>query len=272
MSSVQTDPDHGDDFLHGGGYRRASEDRMNEQAEVARELTATMRGVPPEQVPARLCAACPRLLPVSGASISVVSGGDVRITLCATDNVAAELAELQYTLGEGPCLQAGALAAPVFAPDLLGGPDPQRWPMFARQAVQKGVEAVFSMPLGTATTALGTLDLYSTKTGALSAAKVRTALMIADAVTLVVLGMNHDQPVGPDETARWLETAEAGHEEVHQAVGMVMVQLDLSAEDALARIRARAFALGRTATEIARDIIDRRIAFHDSDSGLGTGD
>jgi AmiR/NasT family two-component response regulator len=55
----------------------------------------------------------------------------------------------------------------------------------------------------------------------------------------------------------WLEGAESDREEIHQATGMIMAQLGVSAEEALLRLRARAFAQGRTSSDVARAIIDR---------------
>ncbi len=46
------------------------------------------------------------LLPVNGASIVVRSGPDNTQLVHATDDVVAQLDELQFTLGEGPCLDA----------------------------------------------------------------------------------------------------------------------------------------------------------------------
>ncbi len=43
--------------------------------------------------------------------------------------------------------------------------------------------------------------------------------------------------------------------EVHQAQGMLMVDLGVNAEEAMARLRAHASANGRTLGDVARDIV-----------------
>lgn len=246
----------GDDGAQRGD---AHEKAVAEQRWVADELAGCVRGASPHNVPARLCEVCLRLLPVSGVSLSVTGDGSgMRATLCASDEVAAQLAEIQYTLGEGPCVQAGDLRAPVFAADLTDGPDSRRWPLFAAQAVQAGARAVFSVPLGGVVRALGTLDLYRETVGSLTPREVRIALLAADAITLAVTAL-HRRSEDAEGVVAWLEGAEADREEVYQAAGMIMVQLGVDADEALARLRARAFAQGRTATDVARDIVNRTL-------------
>ncbi|MFJ6087811.1 GAF and ANTAR domain-containing protein [Streptomyces sp. NPDC092369] len=235
-----------------------------ERARIAHELIAGVREMPPSEVPDALCRACVSLLPfVSGLSISVMAGDvNLGVVLCASDGVAARLAEIQYTLGEGPCREALRLRAPVFASDLTRAPDTRRWPLFATQAARAGAGAAFSLPLGGAGSTLGTLDLYKDTPGPPSDDHVRTALLVADAVTLAVIALDHASP-GPEGVVTWLTGAEADHEEVYHATGMIMVQLGVSAEEALLRLRARAFAQGRSAAEVARAVVDRSLDLRD---------
>jgi AmiR/NasT family two-component response regulator len=60
-----------------------------------------------------------------------------------------------------------------------------------------------------------------------------------------------------------LEPAGTDRLVVHQATGMVSVQLDVTAADALATLRARAFQTGRSIQQIAVDVVDRRLSFRD---------
>jgi hypothetical protein len=113
----------------------------------------------------------------------------LRAMWCASDSTAARLAEAQYTLGEGPCQSALALVTPVLAADLTQGTDVRRWPVFAQQALQLGVRAVFSRPLGARAQAIGTLDLYRATGGGLSERHLRFALMVRDAITFAVLNL-----------------------------------------------------------------------------------
>jgi hypothetical protein len=236
-----------------------------EQCRVADTLAEALRGVPPEDAPATMCRLCLRLLPITGVSVSLQGAGTGTDTLlCASDSVAAQLAEIQYTLGEGPCLQARTLQAPVFASDLLDAQQVRRWPVFAAQAVRAGAKAVFSVPLGSSVRTLGTMDMYRREAGPLSDSDLHVALLAADAVNAGIAAVNSGAR-RPEEVVAWLKGAETDREEVHQATGMIMVQLAVTPEEALARLRARAFAQGRTASELARDIVNRTSDIGDHD-------
>jgi len=251
----------------------AEDDRLR----IVEDLSAVAAEVDVQQVPEALCRACVRLLPVSGASVSISASQMLRAMWCASDGTAARLAEAQYTLGEGPCQSATALAAPVLAADLTQGPDSRRWPVFAQQALQLGVRAAFSLPLGAGAPAIGTLDLYRATSGGMSESELRIALIVRDAIFFAVL--NLQSVTGPRPggeaygVASWVAAAEADHTEVHQAIGMVMVQLDVDPEQALDRMRGRAFAQDRTVSEVASDVVARRFRFRqEADSGSNPHD
>ncbi|MEW2624229.1 GAF and ANTAR domain-containing protein [Streptomyces sp. NPDC048106] len=239
-------------------------------------LAAAARGAAePRRVPGVLCEACVRLLPVTGASVSISGGKGVRVIWCASDRSAVRLAELQYTVGDGPCQTALDQGTPVLAADLTQGRDARRWPIFAHEAVELGTRAVFSLPLGAGGAVIGTLDLYNDTAGALAEPDLRTALWVRDAVTRALMRVQSAEARGgpgdgsQDEAPSWVTASEADHTEVHQAVGMVMVQLEVGPEHALDRLRARAYADGRTVSHVARDVLARRLRFRPDTNGEG---
>jgi hypothetical protein len=244
-----------DDYPGGGEDAERETDR--ERARIAHELVAGARGLPPSELPDALCRICATLLPVaSGLSVSVLGdGSDTGVVLCASDGVAARLAEIQYVLGEGPCREAVREQNPVFAPDLAGPRDSGRWPLFSVQAADAGARAVFSLPLTGAGSALGTLDLYRETPGSLPGGQLRTALLVAEAVTVSVIALEHAS-TGLEGVGSWRTGAEADREQVHEATGMIMMRLGVGAEEALLRLRARAFAQDRTSAEVARAVMD----------------
>ncbi|MEU9190893.1 GAF and ANTAR domain-containing protein [Streptomyces sp. NPDC048484] len=256
----------------GGGNElpnRVQPSDSEDHRRVAEAFTSLTASSEVRRAPELLCRACVDLLPVSGASISISGSSTVRALWCASDDTAARLAEAQYTLGDGPCQSALVQAAPVLAPDLTEGPDARRWPVFAHQAVDLGVRAVFSLPLSTGALTLGTLDLYRDTAGRLSSQDLRIALLVRDAVTFAVLSLEaaSDGFEEADESgvASWVDAAQADHVEVHQAVGMVMVQLGVDPEQALDRLRAHAFSQGCTVTEVAQEVLARTLRFQSAD-------
>ncbi|MGW3117853.1 GAF and ANTAR domain-containing protein [Streptomyces sp. NPDC001107] len=219
-------------------------------AEVVRDAT-------PGETPARLCAAAEKLLPVVGASVSLRSSG-MSIRLAASNSMASYLAEVQATLGDGPWLYAYQTGTPVLACDLRAGRDMRRWPLFARQAMAVGVQAMYSMPLGSDDgLTVGTLDLYRDTPGVLTEDELRRAQLVAAVMTLALTTLPREETGSGGEEA-WLGGLATEHDEVYQAIGMVMAQLGIDADEASARLRARAFAQGRTALEVAHDVVSNR--------------
>lgn len=107
----------------------------------------------------RLCTEAAGLLSMRGAGISLMVDGELRGTAGASDPGAVVVQELQFQLGEGPCLDAWASMEPVLEPD-LNAPARVRWPAFGTAGVQSGIRAVFAFPLGIGAIRIGVLVLY----------------------------------------------------------------------------------------------------------------
>jgi len=132
-----------------------------------------------------------------------------------------------------------------------------RWPTFAAAVVERSeVGALFAVPFQWGTVNLGVLDLYRTTPGSLSAAQLRDVMSAADMAALMFLGVRTDPGNG-----EWLDQSVYGRAEIHQATGMVLVQLGVSATDALARMRAYAFVEQRLLSDVAHDVVSRRLRF-----------
>ncbi|WP_214402962.1 GAF and ANTAR domain-containing protein [Pseudonocardia lacus] len=233
---------------------------MGELGPVTTELLGVVRdGTDDKALAARICQACVRGLGVDGAALSLLTATEARQTLWATDPVAERLEELQFTLNEGACMEAARTGAPVLVPDLHHCTRTTRWPLFAAAVgEQTAVAALFALPLQWGAINLGVLDLYRAVPGALSEAERLDALAAADTAALMLL----DQRTDPDNRfGGWLDHALGSRAEIHQATGMVLVQLAVSAEDALARMRAHAFVHQRLLIEVARDVVARRLVF-----------
>jgi len=205
---------------------------------------------------ARLCAACPRILGVNGAGIMLMSGDIPRGSLGTTDEVSRLIEDLQYTLGEGPCVDACQQDQAVAEPD-LARPVTRRWPAFTPPVLRAGARAVFAFPLRIGTVRLGVLDSYRDRPGPLSGEQHADALVVAGVAARWVLEAQAGAP--PGTVAGELEAGADFHFAVHNAAGMVSVQQDISVTDALIRLRAYAFTHDRPLTEVAQDVVDRKL-------------
>lgn len=222
-----------------------------------------------QTVARRICQACIDVLGVDGAAISLLTASVSRETLWASDATAQRLEDLQFGLNEGACMEAATSGRPVLVADVLDSGHTARWPVFAAAvAEQTLVGALFALPLTWGAVNLGVLDLYRAAPGALSRPQLRDALAAADTAALVLLGRRTD-PGGPS-IDRAGPVGEGGHRlglevgnraEIHQATGMVLAQLDISATDALARMRGYAFVHQRLLVDVAHDVVARALVF-----------
>ena len=194
-----------------------------------------------------------------GASVSLSGAGDVLSPVWATDSTARALEERQLTLGEGPCLEAAASRRPVLVEDLrIPAVGRSAWPAFVGDITNLGIRALFAFPLQMGVIVLGTLELYRREAGGLSHQELGSALNTADLLAGVLLGLGVS-PAADDVVPHHRLV-------VHQAAGMLTVQLDVSIEDAMVRLRGRAFSQGRSINEVAADVVSGRLRFEEEAS------
>lgn len=208
---------------------------------------------------ANLCSRFVESLPVTGASISVFDEAGNQSTICASDDTAARLEELQFELGEGPHWEALHTGRPVLVPDLHSG-KLSGWPIFSDAVLQTGAGAVFALPLTMGAVTIGVVDLYCSTPGDLSANSLSTALNLAGSVALPAARMAI-RSADREETPATVGTAPELRRDVHQATGMILVQMSVSATEAFLLLKAHAFSSGRTVHDVAQDVVARRLDF-----------
>lgn len=218
-----------------------------------------------ELIGTRLCLACLDVLGVSGAGILLVDADGGSTSFGTSDAAPVDVVEdLQFTLGEGPGLDAHASGHPVLEPD-LARPTIARWAAFSPAAMREGVLAVFSFPLQADTTRLGALDLSSARPGALSSQQRRDAVAMTGVITRTLLAAQSE--VRGDGLASELADSRTLRFEVHQAAGMLSEQLDIRAADALVLLRAHAYAAECPIDMLARDIVTRKLRLDEHPAG-----
>ena len=214
----------------------------------------------PGELLQRLCRFAVDEMTLSGCALILMSGAESESAslLAGAGRHASTITGLQMELGEGPCLQAHASGIPVFMPDLTAE-NANRWPTFAAAALAVGVHAEFSLPLTVGPGGIGTLDLCRDRPGMLSDEHLADALVTADIARDAVLY----QPYAPGDPGMTELLATVGTDRIviHQATGMIAAQLDDTVANALARLRAAAFASGRSMYDIAQDVVERRVRF-----------
>jgi hypothetical protein len=208
-----------------------------------------------------LCEACVVLLDIDAAAISLVFDGAASGTLGSSGEPARIYDELQFTLGEGPCLESVALKSPILVAD-LADPADTRWPIYGPALLSHQIRGVFAMPVLVAGEHIGALDLFRAKPGHLEGDRLTGAIAAAELAGIPLLDLLDDDlqaAVSDPRSNAWAELHALSRAEVSQATGMLVAQLSVEPAEALVRLRAHAYATGRSSTDVARDILDRRI-------------
>jgi len=225
------------------------------------QLLAAIDGRRGTEAADRLCEACVVLFDVDAAAISLVFDGANSGTLGSSGEPARTYDELQFLVGEGPCLDSVTLRAPVLVIDLADR-DEGRWPVYGPAMLDLQIRGVFAMPVVVAGEYVGALDLFRIEPGQLDGEQFSGAVVAAELAGAPLLdlldGDLHAAASDPLSNA-WSDLNSLSRAEVSQATGMLVAQLDIEPAEALVRLRAHAYATGRTSTDVARDILDRRL-------------
>jgi len=211
----------------------------------------------------RVCRAAVDSLGLSAAVVSLIApSADGRVgseAIAASWGPGARTVEgLQLNLGEGPSRDAYVRRRPVLVSDLEQ--DLVWWPGYVPAALTAGIASAFAFPLSVGAVRLGVLTLYGAAARSLVEDDLADSLLLCEFATQLLL----DQPVDElhDDTVL-IEQLEF-RDTVYQAQGMTMVALDVSLAEALARMRARAFAAGQDLTELATDILSGETTLSDA--------
>jgi GAF domain len=204
----------------------------------------------------RLCEVAAEVTCMTGAGVMLLAQDHPQASLCTTDTVSAQIESIQYSLGEGPCVDAHRTGTAVAEPD-LAAPVIARWTAFTPRALASGARAVFGYPVRIGTVRIGALNLYRDRPGPLDDDQHADALVMADVTARAILAAQAEAPRGA--LAADLEADSDQWAIVHQAAGMVSEQLDVSVADALVRLRVHSFRTDRLVTDVARDIVERRL-------------
>ena len=222
---------------------------------VLRILMALARGAV-RSADAQLCRVCTDLVGVAGAGITLVGGahsGPISVS-----RGFATLEDAQYRTGAGPCQDALRLGTPVHA-TRLDDIAAQRWPLFVDVARRNGIAAAFAYPLASGTAQVGVLTLYELTEGELSVTQHEDCLSFAEVVSETVLSLR--AAAAPGQAGEGLEVAYRA--EIHQASGIIAVQLQVHPDEALIRLRRHAFATDEPLAAIATQVINGQLRLPD---------
>jgi hypothetical protein len=236
---------------------------FGEAAEILRSVNAERGNA---SMPLQLCEAARSAVPVTGVGLGLMTQAGHAGMVAATNGPAITMERLQFTLGEGPCLDASRSGRPVLKPDIAAVPV-STWPGFLTGLSGSGVQAIFAFPLRVGGIRIGVLDFYRDRVGPLTNDELKTALTYSDAATLLLLRLQALSSAGelhPSLQEPWEHRAV-----VHQATGMISAQAGASIADAFRLLAAGALAAERPIGGLARDVVERRLRVDDDPDGTG---
>jgi hypothetical protein len=227
---------------------------MDERASLLSHLTRVAAGAAQGPLALRLCLALDQILGMDGSSLAVGYETGTRTIHAATDERAAQVEDLQDVLREGPGLDAHRLGRPVVveAADLT-----DRWPLLGQALAQaRRLSCLLAVPVRPDDEILGVITMRGpvSSVQSLDLAQVQ---FLADAIGVAVLGgLEHAEPADSLWSVR---------DKVNQATGMVVAQLGIPPGDALAVLRAHAFADDASLDAIAAAVLARELVFSSPD-------
>jgi hypothetical protein len=208
-----------------------------------------------------LCEACVTLFGIDAAAISLVFAGAASGTLGSSGAAARAYDELQFTFGEGPCLDSVSTRAPVLIAD-LAKPSNDQWPAYGPAMLDYRIRGIFAIPVVVAGEYVGALDLFRILPGELPRDQLASAVVaaeLASAPLLDVMDSDLQAAVNDPKSNAWADFNVLSRTEVSQATGVLIAQLEIEPAVALVRLRAHAYATNRRVTDVARDILSRRL-------------
>ena len=130
------------------------------------------------------------LFGMDAAAISLVFAGAASGTLGSSGAAGRAYDELQFTFGEGPCLDSVARRAPVLVADLANGND-GRWPAYGPAMLDYKIHGIFAIPVVVAGEFVGALDLFRAKPGELHVDDLAGAVVAAELAGMPLLDLMH---------------------------------------------------------------------------------
>jgi len=227
---------------------------MNDEA---RRFLAVLQGVESPTL-TTLCQRTLDLLPADGVSIALMTGTDHQGLAGSSGPLASARQDLEFTLGQGPGVDAFEQGSSVVVEDL--SLTDGRWPLFSPAALELGICAVWALPMKVGEIRLGVLYLYGDEPGSIGAEHLERALTVTELITQIVIGL---QSQVSSEAIAFALVESDYRAVVYQATGMISVQLGCSVDEALVRLRGHAFVAERPVDEIAEQVVDGSVRFHE---------
>ena len=168
-------------------------------------------------------------------------------TVAASSDIARQADELQYDLGEGPCLEAAITGEPRLSNHLETSED---WPRWGPKAAQTGVHALLGIQLSTTDEVLGALNLYAGTANAFTRDDIDVAEVYATHATNALTAAR---------MSSGLRTALHTRHMIGVAQGILMQLYQLSMEQSFELLRRYSSHTNTKLGDVAEYVVQHRV-------------
>jgi transcriptional regulator with GAF, ATPase, and Fis domain len=189
------------------------------------------------------------MLPDTSGALRVVASSEERMRVL-------ELFEIQSA--QGPCLDAFGSGRAVQA---SAAESRRRWPVFALRASEAGFNVMCAVPLRARTDTIGALNIFRGNDEPFSDAELEIARAMAQVATIALI-----QERAIRERSLLVEQLQAALRSrvvIEQAKGMLAEHLSTTVDEAFQLLNKYARDRNRKLTDLARDVVDRKLS-HDA--------
>lgn len=215
------------------------------------------------EIATRVVHHCADLAEAESVGLLVTDGdGDLRL-LAATSEEANVVEGFQVVDGDGPCVEAFRTGERVVAP--TSRDIEERWPGFGRVARREGIRSVFAQPLRLRGAVIGSLNVFRSSEGELDADTRRRIGLLADLATVALAQAERARDSAA--TVRQLQGALDSRVVIEQAKGVVIAVTGADVDQAFAELRAYARTSRRRLSDVAQDVVERRLTVESMRAG-----
>ena len=188
-----------------------------------------------------------------GAGLTLLQKGRAD-TLVFTAEFVRDVDDVQYGIGEGPCITAAATGVTVRSGSL--GTDPM-WPRFGPQVSALGVHSALSLPLIGSDGVLGAMNIYAHARDAFDdrAAELGELYAVPAAISV----QNAQVLAQALELAGQLETAMVTRSVIDHAMGILMGRTGCTPAEAFVKLKTLSQNENRKLPDVAQRLLDEAV-------------
>ena len=234
------------------GQRSAEDHDLQEGLAGLSRLAANRLGL--EDLLTRVATFAVKAIPgADGAGLTLLEAGRPD-TIVATATFVGEIDDIQYGLGQGPCITAAREGQTVMSGSL--GSDP-RWRKFGGRVGQLGVHSVLSLPLATPDGVVGAMNVYAHAKHVFDERAAELGEIFAAPAAIAV--QNAQVLAKARRLATQLQAALETRGVIDRAVGIMMSRTGSTEQEALDRLRSLSQHEHHKLAVVARHIIDEAV-------------